>query len=74
MAFTETIENLSLTKVKDLSSSTIKEILFEYYTLINDKKAYDNINKRSKEYLQQINIRISEECYISRERRLVLEE
>ena len=37
MAFIEIIENLSLTKVKDLSSSTIKGILFEYYTLINDK-------------------------------------
>ena len=65
---------MSLTKVKDLSSSTIKEILFKYYTLINNKKAYDNINKQSKKYLQKINTGISEEAYIMRERRLVLEE
>ena len=68
------MENLSLTKVKDLSSSTIKGILFEYYTLINNKQAYNNINKRSKEYLQRINAGISEEGYILCERRLVLEE
>ena len=30
-------KNLSLTKVNDLSSSTIKGILFKYYTLINIK-------------------------------------
>ena len=45
MAFIEIMKNMTLTKVKDLLSSIIKEILFEYYTLINDKQAYNNINK-----------------------------
>ena len=62
------MKNMSLTKVKDLSSSIIKGILFKYYTLINNKQAYDNINKRSKEYLQRINAEISEEGYILRKR------
>ena len=37
MAFTDIMKNITLTKVKDLSSSIIKGILFKYYTLINDK-------------------------------------
>ena len=74
MDFTETMDNLSLTKIKDLLSSTITGILFKYYTLINNKQAYNNINKWSNEYLQWINIGISEEGYILCKRRLVLEE
>ena len=73
-AFTEIMKNMSLTKVKDLSSSIIKGILFKFYILINDKQAYNNINKWSKEYLQKINAGISKEGYIMHKRWLVLEE
>ena len=74
MAFTDIMKNMTLTKVKDLSSSITKGILLEYYTLINDKQGYNNINKHSKEYLQKINIGISKEGYIICKRWLVLEE
>ena len=44
IAFTDTMKNMTLIKVKDLSSSIIKGILFKYYTLINDKLTIILIN------------------------------
>ena len=42
----------------------MKSILFEYYTTINNKVAYVNINKYSKEHVQKISNKISEEGHI----------
>ena len=46
----------------------MKGILFEYYTTTNNKVAYDNINKYSKEHLQKINNKISEEGHVIQEK------
>ena len=46
----------------------MKSILFEYYTTTNNKVAYDDINKYSKEHVQKINNKISEEGYVIQEK------
>ena len=55
-----------------LPSETIKGILFEHYSVINNKEAYQNINNQSIRYKIKINNLISEEGYIMREKQLVL--
>jgi len=47
-----------------MPSENIKGILFEYYTISESKEAYKKIDMWSKEYLQKINLEISEERYI----------
>ena len=55
---------LETSKTKNLSTSELKSILFEYYTTTNNKVAYDDINKYSKEHVQKINNKISEERHV----------
>ena len=59
---------LETSKTKNLSTSELKSILFEYYTTTNNKVAYDDINKYSKEHVQKINNKISEEGYVIQEK------
>jgi len=46
--------------------------LFKYYSSVENIKAYDRINKRSKEFVEKLNSGFSEEGYIMRERQLEL--
>ena len=50
----------------------IKGILFKYYSLINNKIAYNNINTRTLEYRNKVNKEILEEGYELREKILQL--
>ena len=61
MAFIEIIENLSLTKVKDLLSSTIKGILFILWSMINKLMIILINNQRStcKELMQEFLRRVT---------------
>ena len=59
---------LETSKIKNLSTSELKGILFEYYTTTNNKVAYDDINKYSKEHVQKINNKISEERHVIQEK------
>ena len=52
---------LSFTQIKNLSNGELKGILFEYYTSINNIEAYREVNARSQQYLQKLNMGISEE-------------
>ena len=47
---------------------------FAHYAQMNDRAAYDNINKRTLEHRDKINKGISEEGYIMRENLLQLED
>ena len=42
----------------------MKEWLYEWYTLTNNKEAYDNVLKRSRDYLHRLNKGISEEGFV----------
>jgi len=68
------MKELMLYQVDSMSSSYIKDLLFEYYTMIGDMISYNRINKWSKQYLQKINKGISEEAYIIYEHQLILKE
>ena len=59
-------------RITKLPSETIKGILFKYYSITNNKEAYQNINNRSIWYKAKINNGILEEEYIMQEKQLVL--
>ena len=56
--------------INKASTTQIKGWLFAYYAQMNDRAAYDNINKRTLEHRYKINKGISEEGYIMRENML----
>ena len=44
-------------------TSLMKGMLYKWYTITDNKEAYDNISKRSREYLLKSNSGISEEGF-----------
>ena len=64
--------NKSKTAIEKLLNTEIKEILFKTYIMLDDKKSYDKVNKRSWKYLSKLNSSISKEGYILREKSLIL--
>ena len=65
---------LSEKHLAKLSTEMIKGILFEYYSLINNKVAYNNINARSLQYKDRINDSVLKEGYIIYERLIELQD
>ena len=57
-----------------MTTVQLKGWLFEFYSKQGDLEAYNNINKRTLEYRNKINNRISEEGYILYKRILQLED
>ena len=55
------MNKITINKIKPISAENMKGILFEYYVAIRNKIAYKNIKHQSREYLQKINMGISEE-------------
>ena len=65
---------LSEKHLSKLSIEMIKGLLFEYYSLTNNKVAYNNINARSLRYKDRLNDSILEEGYIIREKLIELQD
>ena len=63
----------SKTQIKELPNTELKGILFSYYSNAGDINAYQKLNKRSKSYVQKLNIDLSEERFTIRERLLAKE-
>ena len=63
---------ISLNKIKKLSSSELKGILFKVYLVIGNKDVYNRVNQRLKSFAAKINLYISEENYTIRENTLQL--
>ena len=55
-------------KIKNLLTSKLKSILFEYYITTNNKVACNNINKCPKDCVVRINSGILEQGYVIREK------
>ena len=59
-----------MNKIYDLQITVLKGILFDYYLSIRNLSAYNNINNRSKWYLDKVNKVVLEEGYKIRENQL----
>ena len=59
-----------MNKLDDLQTTVLKGILFNYYLLIGNLSAHNNVNKRLKWYLEKVNKAVLEESYEIRENQL----
>ena len=57
-----------MNKIDDLQTIVLKGILFKYYSSIGNLSAYNNVNDRSKRYLEKVNKAVLEEGYDIREK------
>ena len=65
--------DFSETQIKELPNVELKDILFSYYSNVGDINAYQELNKRSKSYVQKLNFDLSEEGFTIRERLIARE-
>ena len=63
---------IETSKIKNLLTSELNSMLFEYYITRNNKAVYNDINKYSKDHIVRINSSISEEGYVIQEKTLEL--
>ena len=65
--------SFSKTQIEELPNAELKGILFSYYSNVGDINAYQELNKRSKSYVQKLNFSLSEEGFTNRERLIARE-